>query len=497
MRTAQVRRPALLAASQGPSTWRCDLLYSLGQRRPSALGSGPALVPAGEPKGGKISEGSAYREIPFYKDSLRTFSWKTALALHPQSQTGAKCYNHKACKKNFWQKSAFSVHLRIYLKGKAYQCSECRKASSHMSGLCKHEVTHNEEEPYECLTSYQRSHTWENPSECKTVGKLSCKSSLMCHHRMHRELPYENPDVAELSTINQMSLGSGDLTGEKPCDCQYCGVLSARRSSQGVGVFTQERNPVTPCSQVASVDLATSNFTMFPECWSCPGHPLGDPVIPPATWKSTATPVPLSLSTHIFYGAFPPLLVHRLSAHDGHGGHVQVGAPVLDTGINGRRHEDARTARIDRQNYEDQQTNLTAAPVSSSSRSSQEEPSRTLLLCHSYPAATGLHLAVVRPVLRRLSSAPVTGVTFDSTLYSYCTQDPLSIPSSWQLTQRELPPAAILRLKLSHLGTKKDPFAKTSTYEDGAFPGAPRAPLREQRGAAGLLDAQQPMQTEA
>ncbi|KAG8520642.1 Serine/threonine-protein kinase MARK2 [Galemys pyrenaicus] len=30
------------------------------------------------------------------------------------------------------------------------------------------------------------------------------------------------------------------------------------------------------------------------------------------------------------------------------GGHAQVGASVLDTGINGRRHEDARTVRTDR-----------------------------------------------------------------------------------------------------------------------------------------------------
>ncbi|KAG8514683.1 V-type proton ATPase subunit E 1 [Galemys pyrenaicus] len=44
------------------------------------------------------------------------------------------------------------------------------------------------------------------------------------------------------------------------------------------------------------------------------------------------------------------------------GGHAQVGAPVLDTGINGRRHEDTRTARIDhpttrtnRQNRENRQ----------------------------------------------------------------------------------------------------------------------------------------------
>ncbi|KAG8520069.1 Testican-3 [Galemys pyrenaicus] len=39
------------------------------------------------------------------------------------------------------------------------------------------------------------------------------------------------------------------------------------------------------------------------------------------------------------------------------GGHAQVGAPVLDTGINGRRHEDARTASTNRQNCKDRPTN--------------------------------------------------------------------------------------------------------------------------------------------
>ncbi|KAG8515227.1 A disintegrin and metalloproteinase with thrombospondin motifs 3 [Galemys pyrenaicus] len=44
-----------------------------------------------------------------------------------------------------------------------------------------------------------------------------------------------------------------------------------------------------------------------------------------------------------------------ISNCDGLGGHVQVGAPVLDTGINGRRHEDARTARTNRQYCENRQ----------------------------------------------------------------------------------------------------------------------------------------------
>ncbi|KAG8508498.1 Tubulin alpha-3 chain, partial [Galemys pyrenaicus] len=43
-----------------------------------------------------------------------------------------------------------------------------------------------------------------------------------------------------------------------------------------------------------------------------------------------------------------------------------------DTGLNGQRHEAARTAGIDQQNCEDRPTSLTAAPASSSSRSSRE-----------------------------------------------------------------------------------------------------------------------------
>ncbi|KAG8520850.1 AP-1 complex subunit sigma-3, partial [Galemys pyrenaicus] len=43
------------------------------------------------------------------------------------------------------------------------------------------------------------------------------------------------------------------------------------------------------------------------------------------------------------------------------GGRAQVGAPELDTGIDGRRHEDARTARTNRQNCEDRPTGRGAA----------------------------------------------------------------------------------------------------------------------------------------
>ncbi|KAG8518873.1 Complement factor H, partial [Galemys pyrenaicus] len=46
---------------------------------------------------------------------------------------------------------------------------------------------------------------------------------------------------------------------------------------------------------------------------------------------------------------------------DAEGRHAQVGAAVLDTGINGRCHEDARTVRINRQNCEDQQDEGAAA----------------------------------------------------------------------------------------------------------------------------------------
>ncbi|KAG8509558.1 Eukaryotic translation initiation factor 3 subunit H, partial [Galemys pyrenaicus] len=58
------------------------------------------------------------------------------------------------------------------------------------------------------------------------------------------------------------------------------------------------------------------------------------------------------------------------------GGHAQVGAPVLDTGINGRRHEDARTASTDRQNRQDEQQQQQQREIAK--RSSREEPSRTL-----------------------------------------------------------------------------------------------------------------------
>ncbi|KAG8517336.1 Transmembrane epididymal protein 1A, partial [Galemys pyrenaicus] len=56
------------------------------------------------------------------------------------------------------------------------------------------------------------------------------------------------------------------------------------------------------------------------------------------------------------------------------GGHAQVGAPVLDTGINGWHHEDARTASTNRQNCEDRPRELRGPTDSTSERiSSQEE----------------------------------------------------------------------------------------------------------------------------
>ncbi|KAG8511857.1 hypothetical protein J0S82_003042 [Galemys pyrenaicus] len=67
------------------------------------------------------------------------------------------------------------------------------------------------------------------------------------------------------------------------------------------------------------------------------------------------------------------------------GGHAQVGAPVLDTGINGRRHEDARTVRTastNRQSCEDQPTGRSSSSSSSGERrSSREDQENTAERC--------------------------------------------------------------------------------------------------------------------
>ncbi|XP_054553628.1 zinc finger protein 39-like isoform X2 [Talpa occidentalis] len=170
-------------------------------------------------------------------DYVKTYSWKTALTLHPQSQTGVKRYPCQVCKKTFRWKSAFSVHQRTHIREKPYECEACRKVFSCKSVLVLHERTHTGEKPYDCeecgnafsskssLSHHQRSHTGEKPYECEGCGKaFSSKSYLSEHQRIHSgETPYECQECRKtFPWKSSLSYHQRIHTGEKPYDCEGC-----------------------------------------------------------------------------------------------------------------------------------------------------------------------------------------------------------------------------------------------------------------------------------
>ncbi|XP_054554285.1 zinc finger protein 260-like isoform X3 [Talpa occidentalis] len=179
-------------------------------------------------------------------DYMKTFSCKTALTVHPQSQTGVKRYLCLVCNKTFRQKSAFSVHQRTHRRKKPYECQACRKVFSRKSVLVRHEMTHTGEKPYECqacrkmfsrksvLVLHQRTHTGEKPCVCEECGKAYfSKSSLSRHQRSHTaEGPYECQECRKtFHWRSSLSHHQRSHTGEKPYDCEECGKAFSTKSS--------------------------------------------------------------------------------------------------------------------------------------------------------------------------------------------------------------------------------------------------------------------------
>ncbi|KAG8511105.1 Zinc finger protein 717, partial [Galemys pyrenaicus] len=104
-------------------------------------------------------------------NSVKTFSWKTPLTLHPQSQTGVKQFQCKVCKNSFWEKSAFSVHHCTHTSKKPYDCQECSRSFSCKPALSKH----------------QKAHTGETPCESRDCGRAFYhKSDLDNHLKAHK-----------------------------------------------------------------------------------------------------------------------------------------------------------------------------------------------------------------------------------------------------------------------------------------------------------------------
>ncbi|XP_054546771.1 zinc finger protein 260-like isoform X1 [Talpa occidentalis] len=182
-------------------------------------------------------------------DYVKTYSWKTALTLHPQSQTGVKRYPCQVCKKTFRRKPAFSVHQRTHTREKSYECQVCRKVFSRKSVLVLHERTHTGEKCYECegcgkafsrkshLTEHQRIHTGEKPYECQECRKTFLwKSSLRKHQRIHTgEKPYDCEGCGKAFSSKSSSVffhpQSKTHSGEKPYECQECSKTFRWKSS--------------------------------------------------------------------------------------------------------------------------------------------------------------------------------------------------------------------------------------------------------------------------
>ncbi|KAG8510373.1 hypothetical protein J0S82_017900, partial [Galemys pyrenaicus] len=110
--------------------------------------------------------------------------------------------------------------------------------------------------------------------------------------------------------------------------------------------------------QSATLEYTQGRVTIF--CALCPGESVdsrrvsssqaGSPVEAEGLGKTQSRKMLTEQP-----GMLSPMGNPDGGARPASGGHAQVGAPVLDTGLNGRRHEDARTVRTNRQNCEDRQ----------------------------------------------------------------------------------------------------------------------------------------------
>ncbi|KAG8508336.1 LOW QUALITY PROTEIN: Zinc finger protein 717, partial [Galemys pyrenaicus] len=228
------------------------------------------------------------------KNCVQTFSWKTALTLQPQSQTGMK---------------HFSAHPQTHTKQPSYDCHEHNKTLSCGPALSKQEKTHTGEKPserrdwrralchksdrdkhqktdkgkkgYECqmcrklfcrisdLTNHHGIHTGDKPYKCQECGKtFSDNSSLTVHQRTHPgEKPYEHDRVVNLWQKRHTLLDIRGLALEqRRMNVKNVGKCSPRSQFLFyIKEFTLARNPmnVKNVGQVFRKDVPSLDIRKF------------------------------------------------------------------------------------------------------------------------------------------------------------------------------------------------------------------------------------------
>ncbi|XP_012590110.1 PREDICTED: zinc finger protein 33B-like, partial [Condylura cristata] len=185
------------------------------------------------------------------KHCVKTFSGKTAVTAHPQSQMGVKHYKCKQIKKTFSEKSAVSVPQRRDPKEKRFECLECRKTFSCKPALSKHQKTHTGEKPDECqrcrkslyhkpdLGNHEKADAGKKAYEYEMYSKtFPRKSALTYRHQSNlTEKPYEYQGCTKMSSwklsniVHQRNHTEGKChTGSKPYECQECGKSFSSKS---------------------------------------------------------------------------------------------------------------------------------------------------------------------------------------------------------------------------------------------------------------------------
>ncbi|KAG8504749.1 Zinc finger protein 717, partial [Galemys pyrenaicus] len=180
------------------------------------------------------------------KSCVKTFSWKTAFALHLQSQRGVKHFSsHSGTHTRETPcETALNKHQRTHTEEKPFESRDRRKALYHKSDLDKHQKCHKEKKGCECrnkskLNVHQRIHNGERLYECQERGKTFLdKSSLIRHRRTHSR------ETLCMSRKTNLIKHQRVHSGEKPYECHQCGVSFWDKShlNRHQGIHTGEKS---------------------------------------------------------------------------------------------------------------------------------------------------------------------------------------------------------------------------------------------------------------